>query len=253
MCKLHESAQEIFRKLTKDLPPRWWQSFPKVSTVSKSIFLKQLRQLHCFNSVSLYFRNEKFYTCCDEPYLDITFNITMRRKTLFYTVNIIIPCMGISFLTVLTFYLPSDSGEKVNYLLLYTLCMSIENFIRVSFEVFSTPRTFFSHRYRFVRFCFSFFCCSFFKCVLGQRVNKKKSSTRAESFGACWSAQRWWKKFSLCIRVYDRDRPNSVVFCFTSTFQFASFSLFCVAFLFIFISIQIQNTLLFIVALFMWS
>ena len=60
-----------------------------------------------------FFRNEKFYTCCDEPYLDITFNITMRRKTLFYSVNLIIPCMGISFLTVLTFYLPSDSGEKV--------------------------------------------------------------------------------------------------------------------------------------------
>lgn len=59
-------------------------------------------------------RNEKFYTCCDEPYLDITFNITMRRKTLFYTVNLIIPCMGISFLTILVFYLPSDSGEKVS-------------------------------------------------------------------------------------------------------------------------------------------
>jgi nicotinic acetylcholine receptor len=59
-------------------------------------------------------RNEKYYTCCDEPYLDITFNITMRRKTLFYTVNLIIPCMGISFLTVLVFYLPSDSGEKVS-------------------------------------------------------------------------------------------------------------------------------------------
>ena len=61
----------------------------------------------------IFSRHEKFYTCCDEPYLDITFNITMRRKTLFYTVNLIIPCMGISFLTVLTFYLPSDSGEKV--------------------------------------------------------------------------------------------------------------------------------------------
>jgi len=59
-------------------------------------------------------RNVKFYTCCEEPYLDITFNITMRRKTLFYTVNLIIPCMGISFLTVLVFYLPSDSGEKVS-------------------------------------------------------------------------------------------------------------------------------------------
>ena len=60
------------------------------------------------------YRHEKFYTCCVEPYLDITFNITMRRKTLFYTVNLIIPCMGISFLTVLVFYLPSDSGEKVS-------------------------------------------------------------------------------------------------------------------------------------------
>lgn len=59
-------------------------------------------------------RNEKFYTCCVEPYIDITFNISMRRKTLFYTVNLIVPCMGISFLTVLVFYLPSDSGEKVS-------------------------------------------------------------------------------------------------------------------------------------------
>ena len=59
-------------------------------------------------------RNVKWYTCCSEPYLDITFNVTMRRKTLFYTVNLIIPCMGISFLTVLVFYLPSDSGEKVS-------------------------------------------------------------------------------------------------------------------------------------------
>ena len=45
--------------------------------------------------------------------------MTLRRKTLFYTVNLIIPCVGISFLTVLVFYLPSDSGEKV------TLCVSI--------------------------------------------------------------------------------------------------------------------------------
>ncbi|XP_064648324.1 acetylcholine receptor subunit alpha-like isoform X2 [Lineus longissimus] len=64
-------------------------------------------------------RNEKYYPCCVEPYPDITFNITMRRKTLFYTVNLIIPCVAISFLTVLVFYLPSDSGEKI------TLCISI--------------------------------------------------------------------------------------------------------------------------------
>ncbi|XP_018335066.1 acetylcholine receptor subunit beta-like 2 [Agrilus planipennis] len=64
-------------------------------------------------------RNEEYYPCCKEPYSDITFKITMRRKTLFYTVNLIIPCVGITFLTVLVFYLPSDSGEKVS------LCVSI--------------------------------------------------------------------------------------------------------------------------------
>ncbi|CAO1385566.1 unnamed protein product [Diamesa serratosioi] len=70
-------------------------------------------------------RNEKFYTCCDEPYLDITFNVTMRRKTLFYTVNLIIPCMGISFLTILVFYLPSDSGEKVSLSISILLSLTV--------------------------------------------------------------------------------------------------------------------------------
>ena len=60
-------------------------------------------------------RHEKYYTCRDEPYLDIMFNITMRSETPFYTVNLIVPCMDISFLTVLVFYLPSDSGQKASY------------------------------------------------------------------------------------------------------------------------------------------
>ena len=61
----------------------------------------------------------KIYICCIEPYPDLTFFITMRRKTLFHTVNLILPCAVISFLTVLVFYLPSDSEEKI------TLCISV--------------------------------------------------------------------------------------------------------------------------------
>lgn len=49
----------------------------------------------------------------------------MRRKTLFYTVNLIIPCMGISFLTVLVFYLPSDSGEKVSLAISILLSLTV--------------------------------------------------------------------------------------------------------------------------------
>lgn len=49
----------------------------------------------------------------------------MRRKTLFYTVNLIIPCVGITFLTVLVFYLPSDSGEKVNVSTCFKYCCKL--------------------------------------------------------------------------------------------------------------------------------
>jgi len=70
-------------------------------------------------------RNEKYYPCCEEPYLDIIFTIKLRRKTLFYTVNLIIPCVGISFLSVLVFYLPSDSGEKVSLSISILLSLTV--------------------------------------------------------------------------------------------------------------------------------
>ncbi|CAI5438919.1 unnamed protein product [Caenorhabditis angaria] len=64
-------------------------------------------------------RHEKRYPCCESPFIDITYEIHLRRKTLFYTVNLIFPSVGISFLTALVFYLPSDGGEKIS------LCISI--------------------------------------------------------------------------------------------------------------------------------
>ena len=99
----------------------WSQKIDKMllNIIIKQLFIIKEKCLLWFQVPAQ--RNVKFYTCCDEPYLDITFNITMRRKTLFYTVNLIIPCMGISFLTILVFYLPSDSGEKVNISLKYIL------------------------------------------------------------------------------------------------------------------------------------
>ena len=76
-----------------------------------------------------------------EPYPDIIFTLKLRRKTLFYTVNLIIPCVGISFLSVLVFYLPSDSGEKVSlrttYYLhnIYTMQICLINIYKISTQV----------------------------------------------------------------------------------------------------------------------
>jgi nicotinic acetylcholine receptor len=58
-------------------------------------------------------KDVKYYPCCAEPYPDIKFNITIRRKTLFYTVNLILPCVAICSVTLLVFYIPASSGEKI--------------------------------------------------------------------------------------------------------------------------------------------
>ncbi|XP_042332502.1 neuronal acetylcholine receptor subunit alpha-3 isoform X1 [Sceloporus undulatus] len=65
------------------------------------------------------YKHDIKYNCCEAVYPDITYSLYIRRLPLFYTINMIIPCLLISFLTVLVFYLPSDCGEKV------TLCISV--------------------------------------------------------------------------------------------------------------------------------
>ena len=59
-------------------------------------------------------RNERFYDCCKEPYPDVTFTVVMRRRTLYYGLNLLIPCVLISTLALLVFLLPADSGEKIS-------------------------------------------------------------------------------------------------------------------------------------------
>ncbi|CAJ0577778.1 unnamed protein product, partial [Mesorhabditis spiculigera] len=64
-----------------------------------------------------------YYECCPEPYYDVTFTITIRRRTLYYGFNLVLPCMLISALALLGFSLPPDSGEKLN--LCVTIFMSL--------------------------------------------------------------------------------------------------------------------------------
>ncbi|XP_078056349.1 neuronal acetylcholine receptor subunit alpha-3-like isoform X1 [Mustelus asterias] len=71
------------------------------------------------------YRHEVKYNCCAEMYTDITYSIYIRRMPLFYTINIIIPCLMISFLTILVFYLPSDCGEKITLSVSVLLALTV--------------------------------------------------------------------------------------------------------------------------------
>lgn len=58
-------------------------------------------------------KNTMQYACCPEPYVDVTFTLQIRRRTLYYIFNLIVPCVLISSMALLGFTLPPDSGEKL--------------------------------------------------------------------------------------------------------------------------------------------
>ncbi|NWS76774.1 ACH10 protein, partial [Crotophaga sulcirostris] len=59
-------------------------------------------------------RNVITYGCCSEPYPDVTYTLLLRRRASFYIFNLLLPCIMVSLLAPLSFYLPADSGEKVS-------------------------------------------------------------------------------------------------------------------------------------------
>ena len=46
-------------------------------------------------------RNVVYYPCCPEPFPDVTFVIYLRRRTLYYILNVVVPCLLLSGLSML--------------------------------------------------------------------------------------------------------------------------------------------------------
>ncbi|XP_055958875.1 neuronal acetylcholine receptor subunit alpha-2-like, partial [Patella vulgata] len=55
------------------------------------------------------------YQCCPElSYPEVNFKLHIRRKFMYYFINIMIPCLMMSILVLMVFYLPPDAGEKIS-------------------------------------------------------------------------------------------------------------------------------------------
>ncbi|XP_073238907.1 neuronal acetylcholine receptor subunit alpha-10-like [Porites lutea] len=70
-------------------------------------------------------RNEIYHVCCPEPYPDITFTLQIQRLALFYYINLVIPCVLITVLTVTAFCLPPESGERITLVITNLLAMTV--------------------------------------------------------------------------------------------------------------------------------
>ena len=59
-------------------------------------------------------RNVIKYLCCPgEPFIDVTFELKIRRQPAFYNYILILPCILLSSLTLVLFWLPPESPAKM--------------------------------------------------------------------------------------------------------------------------------------------
>ena len=100
----------VFRKVS--LFPFFFFISPRMKF--SSVIINSTFWFSCFVAGVPGKRNEIYYNCCPEPYIDITFVVIIRRRTLYYFFNLIVPCVLIASMAVLGFTLPPDSGEKLS-------------------------------------------------------------------------------------------------------------------------------------------
>jgi len=58
-------------------------------------------------------KNVKHYSCCSEPFPDLTFSVKVKRIAVFYNYVLVLPCVLLSFLTLVIFWLPPESPAKM--------------------------------------------------------------------------------------------------------------------------------------------
>ncbi|XP_048584034.1 neuronal acetylcholine receptor subunit alpha-10 isoform X2 [Nematostella vectensis] len=70
-------------------------------------------------------RNVVKYSCCPEPYQDLTYKIKIKRRSMFYVNNLILPCILLALLTGLSFLFPPETGERISLVVTVLLGMTV--------------------------------------------------------------------------------------------------------------------------------
>ncbi|CAD5209894.1 unnamed protein product [Bursaphelenchus xylophilus] len=86
-------------------------------------------------------RSKVYIGCCPESgdFVDLTFELLLRRKPLFYTVNLLMPNVFMACLTPFVFYLPCESGEKIQ--LVISILVSVAFYFLILTEVMPASGT----------------------------------------------------------------------------------------------------------------
>ncbi|TRY93880.1 hypothetical protein DNTS_023787 [Danionella cerebrum] len=108
-------------------------------------------------------------------YPSITYSFIIRRLPLFYTLFLIIPCIGLSFLTILVFYLPSNGGEKIS--LCTSVLVSLTVFLLVIEEIIPSSSKVIPLIGEYLVFTMIFVTLSIVITVFAINIHHRSSST----------------------------------------------------------------------------
>ncbi|XP_002918392.1 neuronal acetylcholine receptor subunit beta-3 [Ailuropoda melanoleuca] len=146
----------------------------------------------------------------------ITYSFVLRRLPLFYTLFLIVPCLGLSFLTVLVFYLPSDEGEKLS--LSTSVLVSLTVFLLVIEEIIPSSSKVIPLIGEYLLFVMVFVTLSIIVTVFVINVHHRSSSTYHPM--APWVKRLFLQKLPalLCMKDHvdrysfpDKDESQPVV------------------------------------------
>ncbi|XP_078541344.1 neuronal acetylcholine receptor subunit alpha-5 isoform X2 [Lissotriton helveticus] len=111
--------------------------------------------------------------CCWYPF--VTYSFRIKRLPLFYTLFLIIPCIGLSFLTILVFYLPSSGGEKIALCTLVLVSLTV--FLLVIEEIIPSSSKVIPLIGEYLVFTMIFVTLSIVITVFAINVHHRSSST----------------------------------------------------------------------------
>ncbi|KAF7659641.1 hypothetical protein LDENG_00295210 [Lucifuga dentata] len=133
-------------------------------------------------------------------YPTITYFFIIRRLPLFYTLFLIIPCIGLSFLTILVFYLPSNGGEKI--CLCTSVLVSLTVFLLVIEEIIPSSSKAIPLIGEYLVFTMIFVTLSIVITVFAINIHHRSSSTHHSM--APWVRRFFLHRFPklLCMRSH---------------------------------------------------
>ncbi|XP_077596972.1 5-hydroxytryptamine receptor 3A [Stigmatopora nigra] len=94
---------------------------PEELSEDKSVFMNQgeWELLHVLSNYKI------FSVDNDDYYAEMKFHVVIRRRPLFYTVNLLLPSIFLMVMDIVGFFLPPDSGERVSFKITLLLGYSV--------------------------------------------------------------------------------------------------------------------------------